>query len=342
MQELWSIYHYEIPEFLCEFAAVPPMQRLKAVGMNCGCEYTSFPRFAGLRPYSRFDHSLGVALIVWHFTGSVEQTIAGLFHDVTTPVFAHVVDFLHGDYMKQESTEAGVAECLMSSNEAMELLRKYEIPLNRVIDYHQYPVADNDAPALSADRLEYTLGNLWNYGFADLEQIRTVYENLTVESNEVGETELVFRTPETAVFFTRAALKNSQIYVADEDRFAMQALADLLRRAIERDWIRYEQLWNTEDVILNQLTADAVSGREWETFTRFARLLHSPEKPKDGYWVNVSAKKRWIDPYVVGAGRVSSWNALAAEEIKELKDLSFDVWLSAEADGAAEEKLEVF
>ena len=42
MQELWSIYHYEIPEFLCEFAAVPPMQRLKAVGMNCGCEYTSF------------------------------------------------------------------------------------------------------------------------------------------------------------------------------------------------------------------------------------------------------------------------------------------------------------
>ena len=342
MQELWSIYHYEIPEFLCEFAAVPPMQRLKAVGMNCGCEYTSFPRFAGLRPYSRFDHSLGVALIVWHFTGSVEQTLAGLFHDVTTPVFAHVVDFLHGDHMKQESTEAGVAECLTSSGEVMELLRKYDILLDRVSDYHQYPVADNDAPALSADRLEYTLGNLWNYGFADLEQIRTVYEDLIVGSNEVGETELVFCTPETAALFTRAALKNSHTYVADEDRFAMQALADLLRRAIERGLIRYEQLWTTEDVILKQLKVDAVFKREWELFSRFSRILRSAEKPEYGYWVNIGAKKRWIDPYVVGAGRVSSWNALAAEEIKELKDLSFDVWLSAEADGAAEEKLEVF
>jgi len=342
MQELWSIYHHEIPEFLCEFAAVPPMQRLKAVGMNCGCEYTSFPRFAGLRPYSRFDHSLGTALIIWHSTGNMEQTLAGLFHDVTTPVFAHVVDFLHGDHMKQESTEAGVAECLMSSDEAMELLRKYDILLDRVIDYHQYPVADNDAPALSADRLEYTLGNLWNYGFADLEQIRAVYEDLTVGRNETGETELAFRTPETAVLFTRAALKNSHIYVADEDRFAMQALADLLRRAIECGVIRYEQLWTTENVVLKQLTADAVFGKEWKAFTQFSHLLRSSEKPEHGYWVHVSAKKRWIDPYVIGAGRVSSWNALAEEEIKDLKNLSFDIWLSAEADRASEEKLVVF
>ena len=107
MDQLWSLYHSEIPEFLREFAATPPMQRLKQVGMNCGCEYTRFPRFAEIGPYSRYDHSLGVALIVWHFTGSVEQTLAGLFHDVTTPVFAHVVDFLNGDYLRQESRRRG-------------------------------------------------------------------------------------------------------------------------------------------------------------------------------------------------------------------------------------------
>ena len=123
MNQLWTIYHPEIPPFLQEFAQTPPMQRLKQVGMNCGCEYTGFPRFVEIGPYSRFDHSLGVALIVWHFTGSIQQTLAGLFHDVTTPVFAHVVDFLNGDHLRQESTEAGVAECLAASPEIVALLK---------------------------------------------------------------------------------------------------------------------------------------------------------------------------------------------------------------------------
>ena len=43
-----SIYRTEIPEFLKALCDTPPMLRLKKVGMNCGCEYTAFPRFAGI------------------------------------------------------------------------------------------------------------------------------------------------------------------------------------------------------------------------------------------------------------------------------------------------------
>lgn len=329
MRELWSIYHHELPDFLLEFAATPPVQRLKDVGMNCGCEYTAFPLFANLRPYSRFDHSVGVALIVWHFTGSMEQTLAGLFHDVTTPVFAHVVDFLNGDHMRQESTEAGVAECLASSPEICALLRRYGITPEAVSDYHRYPVADNDAPALAADRLEYTLGNMWNYGFADLDQIRTVYEDLTVGTNGEGQTELVFRTAETAVWFARMALKTSRIYIADEDRFAMQALADLLRRAVERGVIHHEDLRTTEQEVLSQLKADPVLAGEWNAFCGYDRIVRSPECPEQGYWVRIGAKRRWIDPYVPELGRISGWNPSVAAEIEALKALSFDLWLSA-------------
>lgn len=329
MQELWSVYHHEIPDFLRDFAATPPMQRLKDVGMNCGCEYTAFPLFADLGPYSRYDHSMGVALIVWHFTGSMEQTLAGLFHDVTTPVFAHVVDFLNGDHMRQESTEAGVAECLAASPEVCGLLRRYGIALDSICDYHKYPVADNDAPALAADRLEYTMGNLFNYGFADLDQIRAAYEDLTVGTNETGETELVFRSAETAEWFARMALKTSRIYIADEDRFAMQALADLLRRAVERDVMRREDLWTTEQEVLAKLKADPVLEQAWRTFCGYHCLLRSEERPETGYWVCVGAKRRWIDPYGLGLGRISGWNRSVAEEIETLKAVSFDLWISA-------------
>ena len=172
MRENWSLYHPEIPAFLRRLADTPPMRRLRQVGMNCGCEYTAFPRFAGWAPYSRFDHSLGVALIVWHFTGDLRQSAAGLLHDVATPAFAHVVDFLHGDHLRQESTEGRTAELIDRSPELQALLGEYGLTTEDVADCHRYPIADNDSPRLSADRLEYTLGDLRCYGFADGDTVR--------------------------------------------------------------------------------------------------------------------------------------------------------------------------
>ena len=85
--ELLRLYHAELPAFLTPFLETPELRRLREVGMNCGCEYTAFPRFRNLPAYSRFSHSLGAALIVWHFTGDRAQTLAALFHDIATPAF---------------------------------------------------------------------------------------------------------------------------------------------------------------------------------------------------------------------------------------------------------------
>ena len=330
MNQLWSLYHSEIPEFLRDFAATPPMLRLKQVGMNCGCEYTRFPRFADIGPYSRYDHSLGVALIVWHFTGSWEQALAGLFHDVTTPVFAHVVDFLNGDHLRQESTEAGVESYLAASPEVSALLEKYQVALGDISDYHRYPIADNDSPALSADRLEYTLGNLLNYGFADLESITAMYRDLTVGWDEKGRPELIFRTPETAAAFAKGALRNSRVYVADEDRFAMQSLADLLRLALEKRAVTRRDLWTTEPAVIRMLELDMVCGPQWRRFCEYSRILRSQEKPDAGNWVQVNAKKRYIDPLVSGLGRVSQWDGTFCGELEDFKMLDFSNWISAE------------
>ena len=330
MNRLWSIYHKEIPDFLREFTQTPLLLRLKSVGMNCGCEYTNFPRFRGLAPYSRYDHSVGAALIVWHFTGSIGQSLAALFHDVTTPVFAHVVDFLNGDYLKQESTEAGVAESLAASPEICTLLEKYGVDLDAVCDYHRYPIADTDSPALSADRLEYTMGNLLNYGFASLDEIQNMYDDLLVGIDEEGAPELVFCSGELAAKFTRLALENSRIYVADEDRFAMEALAGILRQAMDRQVLCRKDLMGTEPEVIRLLKNDPASANAWKQFCGYSTLLRAGEKPDDGYWISVNAKKRWIDPLAEGLGRVSAWHEIAAEEIAAFCAMDFSHWLSAE------------
>ena len=117
--DLFGVYHREIPSLLMELAGTRALLRLGQVGMNCGCEYTGFPLFAPGKSYSRLEHSLGVGLIVWHFTGDPAQAAAGLLHDIATPTFAHVVDFLRGDYLTQEATEDGTRERISGSPESI-------------------------------------------------------------------------------------------------------------------------------------------------------------------------------------------------------------------------------
>ena len=105
MNNLWKIYEKEPLEFINSLIHVPSMQRLKDIGMNCGVDYTAFDFFSNIVPYSRYQHSIGVALIVYHFSHDLRQTVAGLLHDIATPVFAHTIDFYHQDHLKQESTE---------------------------------------------------------------------------------------------------------------------------------------------------------------------------------------------------------------------------------------------
>ncbi len=330
MTENWPLYHPEVPDPLRRLADTPPMARLRQVGMNCGCEYTAFPRFAGWAPYSRFDHSLGVALIVWHFTGDIRQSAAGLLHDVATPVFAHVVDFLHDDHLRQESTEGRTAELIARSPELQALLEGYGLTTEDVADCHRYPVADNDSPQLSADRLEYTLGDLRCYGFAGEDAIRAFYEDLTVWRDEAGRPELAFRTLETACAFTKASLQTARIYVADEDRFTMQMLADLLRLALGRGVLVQADLWRTEPAVIGKLEADSVCRPLWQRFRSLCRVERRPERPDRGIWLQVPAKLRCIDPLVLGRGRTSQLDVSVRAALDAFRRTTFDAWIGAE------------
>lgn len=325
-----KLFHGETPEFLRRLADTPPMRRLADVGMNCGCEYTSFPRFREIEKYTRLYHSLGTGLIVWHFTRDEKQAAAGLLHDVATPAFAHVVDFLHGDYLTQESTEDDTERIIAQSAELVSVLREYGLTVDDVKDYHLYPVADNDSPRLSADRLEYTIGNGLNYGVLTTREAKRIYDDLTVCRAEDGQTELCFRSPGPALRFARCALSCGKIYVSDEDRYAMQMLAELLKDAIAAGVLAADDLWKTESAVLRKLTADPAFREKWERFRAY-RTIHSGKSgtpPADAKPRVIDAKKRRIDPYVAGMGRVSAFSPEFRKETQAYLDEDFSaaVW----------------
>jgi len=325
---LIDIYSKDFPNFIKELINTPEFKRLSNVGMNCGCEYTSFSIFSKGKDYTRYEHSIGVALIIWHFTKDIKQSIAGLLHDISSPVFAHVIDFLNGDHETQESTEEKTEEIIANSMEIQEILKKYNLSTKDVYDYHMYPIADNDSPLLSADRLEYTLGNAFYYDFKSMEEIRDMYEDLVVSVNEFGQSEISFSTLDKAIEFTCVSIENSKVYSSNVDRFAMQYLADLLKLAVNKRVISMKDLYTVEDQVISKLKKDEELKSIWKDFTKLSQIFTSKEKPEYGYWVNIPAKKRYINPQVVSHGRVSSLSKNLSKEIDDFLNIDFNIWLS--------------
>ena len=103
IRKFHAILEPEFPEWLQEYIETPALQKQKYISTTCGTIYSDL--FESQRFYSSLDHAIGVALVVWHFTHDKKQALAGLFHDIATPVFKHCVDFMNGDHLAQESTE---------------------------------------------------------------------------------------------------------------------------------------------------------------------------------------------------------------------------------------------
>ena len=221
----------DFPEFINKYVDLPILQRLSGIGLLCGTDWT--PLYRNRFFYSRLDHSIGVALILWHFTHDRAETLAGLLHDVSTPVFSHVADFRNGDALTQESTENENESMIRNDDALCAMLKSDGISIDAVADYHVYPLADNKLPRLSADRLEYmfpsgaALEGSWT-----LSEIAEAYGDINICINEDGERELGFRTQKIAETYCEKTCRTGHILQLNENKLALKLLSDIVDRAI--------------------------------------------------------------------------------------------------------------
>lgn len=324
------IYTRSLPALILALADTPAMRRLQKVGMYCGCEYTALPVYRkAAASRSRLEHSLGTAGIVWHFTHDIRQSTAALLHDIAVPCFAHTVDFLRGDALRQEATEAGTEKVIAASVEIGELLGRAGIAAKDVSNYHRYPIADNPLPALSADRLEYLLGDAEHLlGYTGGQAI---YDDIITVQNALGTEEMCFAHLEAAREFGFIALRTAQLYASPEDRCAMQTLADLLRDALDIGAMAEEDLKGTEPALIARLTACPDTALRWRQFCalRGVRVLTQPTDSEP--CLRVAVKRRAVDPLVQAGGqavRLSDADAEYCRAYREFLDAPQDSWIA--------------
>ena len=319
--DYFNVLEPNFPEWLNDYIETKELLKQKYISVTCGTIYSDL--FESEFFFSSLDHSVAVALIVWHFTHDKKQTLSGLFHDIATPVFKHCVDFLNGDYMTQESTEDLTSKIISSSKEIMDLLKRDNIKLEEVDDYHIYPVADNDTPKLSADRLEYSLSNaLLTYKLSNIDDIKKIYNDVILDKDEEGTLELSFKSKATALEFVKITSKLSIIYRDDKTRYSMQLIADIIKKLNEDGLITKEDLYNMKESEVIEIIENSKYKDIFNIWKNAKNIKASKEKPENVYFVHHGAKIRYIDP-LVNKKRISSISEEAKEEID--KNLSYDM-----------------
>jgi len=321
IRDYFNILEPNFPKWLIEYINTTELLNQQYISMTCGTIYSDL--FENKLFYSSLDHSIGVALIIWHFTHDKKETLSGLFHDIATPVFKHCIDFLNGDYMTQESTEELTTEIISNSKELLNLLKRDKIDLKEVDDYHLYPIADNDTPKLSSDRLEYSLSNaLITYELLELKDIFEIYNDLEIQNNEEGIKELAFKTKNIAKKFVEITSQLSIIYREDRTRYSMQFLADILKRLIDENKLTLNNLYKLKESDIISVIENSQYKNVFNTWRKAKKVISTKEQPKDVYFINHGAKVRYINPLVNGK-RISS---ICNESKKMIEDnLAYDM-----------------
>lgn len=312
IKDYYKVLSPEYPKWLDEYINTKSMQKQKDISVTCGKVYT---KLFNLNNYSSLDHSIGVALIIWNFTHDKKQTLSGLFHDIATPAFKHCIDFLDGDYMKQESTEELTKTIIEQSSDIMSLLKRDNIKVEEVCDYHIYPIADNDTPKLSADRLEYSLSNdLIVFKTNTLEHIKEIYNDLEIQTNENSIIELGFKTNKIARSFVRNTSRLSLCYRDEATVFYMQAIADIIKKLNKEKTITREDLYKYKEIEIINIIKNSKYNKAFNALINAKKVNISSIKPENIYYVHHGAKIRYINPLVNGK-RVSKISKLAKRMI---------------------------
>lgn len=329
IEEYYKILCPEFPNFLKKYIELPIMQRLSGIGLLCGTDWTSL--YKNRFFYSRLEHSVGVALIIWNFTKDKTQTIAGLLHDVSTTVFSHVSDFRKGDALTQTSTEEPTTKMILSDSALCKLLESDGIEPKDVVDYHIYPIADNEIPSLSADRLEYmypsglALDGSWTF-----EEIAKTYNDLIILKNEENKDELGFKTIEMAELYCKKFCMIGHILQLNENKLSLQLLSQIMSKAVELDVLQEEDFMTLSESKIIEKIESFISKKTlsleeqkfatmYNTFRKMTKVEHTSQKlPEDKYFcVSLKVKQRYINPLV----KVGS-NSQQAKRLSEVSDFA--------------------
>ncbi len=136
---------------LVELINSQPIQRLKGIA-----QFGLPDKYYQIKGFSRFEHSVGVMLLLRRFGATTEEQIAGLLHDVSHSAFSHTIDWVMGDETKEDIQDSLYSK-FIKGKEITKILKKHGYDPERISNLENFHLLESAAPNLCGDRIDYLL-----------------------------------------------------------------------------------------------------------------------------------------------------------------------------------------
>lgn len=241
--------------------------------------------------YSRYDHCLGVFLILKKNNIDYQQQISGLLHDASHTAFSHFGDYFfksHGEDAWQDLNhnqyleKAGLANIIINNK-----LRLDDV-------YHknkQFTALDQPLPDLCADRLDYNMQGALHHGLISLNEAKCLFNDLKWDGKKWS-----FSDVELAKKLSYASIAMMEtIWSSPNGHLSNMILCKVVELAVQKKLLSHDDIWLKTD----KHVMDVLKNSQDEGIQKGLQLIAKlPTVVKEGSSFTIPYKCRAIDPLI--------------------------------------------
>lgn len=262
-----------------------PLSRLRKINQAGASQYL-FP----WKNVSRFEHSVGVMILLKRFGARLTEQVAGLLHDIPHTAFSHVADFVFQN--ERHEFHEMFHGPMIHDTEIAGILKKFKISLT-VAHPERFGLLERKIPDLCADRIDYALRDYLAWK-KDGEAVRAKFDGLAVYNSE-----FVFKNQYAAEAFASDYLDLDKHVWADPRETALyEILAEAIRHALEKGLLKQADFFTDDETVMHILKTkgDAYILKKLTFLTPSFRI----EEAKPGhYHLYIKSKVRYVDPKII-------------------------------------------
>lgn len=268
--------------------ACPTFQRLKGI-RQAGPSAFAYP----FKTVTRYEHCLGVFLLLQRLGAPRIEQIAGLLHDLSHTAFSHAVDFIVSS--EQQDHHEELKPVFLNRPDITKALEILGFVPKDFYDDSVYPLLERPLPWLCADRLDYFLRDGLACGVIVPSEATRILDEVSVVDNLIVLDDLGVARQVAHLF----RVMNRDWWASPGESYIYNEFADALREGFRLGGLRKSDLYEDDAHVLERLyeARSPLIQSKLEKISRF--------KPEYlvGFVPKVIPKTRWLDPPVrCGAG----------------------------------------
>ncbi|MFH0890039.1 MAG: HD domain-containing protein [Candidatus Aenigmatarchaeota archaeon] len=278
-------------EILLELLESGPVQRLKNIA-----QYGVPDEYYMFKNYSRYEHSVGVMLLVRRLGASVEEEVAGLLHDVSHTAFSHVVDWVLGSGEREDHQDKIHNQIFLKST-LPSILEKHGFDWKKISDYKNFALVEQPTPKLCADRIDYALREFHDWAAPGI--VGECVDSFVVRDNRI-----VFSSKIAARKFADAFMKcQREHWGGAQAALRYTLLSSALKIAIEKNVVKMTDFSKDDGFVMKKIKKSnnvEIARCLGMLSSKNLIILENQKKPQ----YVLKKKFRFVDPDYVEGGKL--------------------------------------